>query len=607
MRSRTGSRTGSTGPRRRSTVKGRNTKYGKTVAGKHVSSSKRTAGRAGAGAKGRKGYSRAERARRHQQKMKRVKVALVAMIALVSIALIALIIRSNRKVLSTLTVEAGTEVTASSFVLRGGDASYAPDCADFDNREIGKYTVKLMVDGKKYTSTLIIKDTKEPVVTLRDVEILYGSSISARDFVEAEDNGSRIEYEFCAPADVRKTGEQLVNILCTDRGGNQAVFSAHLTVRPVRKLYSVEAGSEIPDASVFSLSGISVAYADTSAVNMNVPGDYNLTLNTDAGNYDAILRVADTTPPVVEFKESVAYGFGSTPDPKDFVDVESISDYSEVTITGGCSALAEDTSNLSVTEYTYTVKVTDACGNTTVGEVPLSFKQDTTAPEILECADIYVYIGDTVSYKKNLIVQDDLDKDPTIDVDNAAVDTSKVGTYTVKYTVTDKAGNSTTASCTLHVAEKTVSEDEVIALADGVIASICTDDMTDKEKLQKIYTWVRSNVVYSDHSEKDDQVLAAYEGFTKHSGDCFVFAMTSKYLLNSAGIKNMDIKKIYIEGASSHYWNLVDYGEGWYHFDTTPRIDGSTFFLISDADLRAYSEKHKNSHKYDASIYPTIN
>ncbi len=81
--------------------------------------------------------------------------------------------------------------------------------------------------------------------------------------------------------------------------------------------------------------------------------------------------------------------------------------------------------------------------------------------------------------------------------------------------------------------------------------------------------------------------------------------MTAKCLLTRAGIKNMDIEKIPTP-TTMHYWNLIDIGEGWHHFDTCRRVDGSTFFYKTDAELMAYSNSHDGTHNYDRSRYPDI-
>ena len=55
-----------------------------------------------------------------------------------------------------------------------------------------------------------------------------------------------------------------------------------------------------------------------------------------------------------------------------------------------------------------------------------------------------------------------------------------------------------------------------------------------------------------------------------------------------------------------HYWNLIDLGDGWHHFDTCRRKDGSTFFYKTDAELMEYSLANDNSHNYNRDLYPEI-
>ena len=55
---------------------------------------------------------------------------------------------------------------------------------------------------------------------------------------------------------------------------------------------------------------------------------------------------------------------------------------------------------------------------------------------------------------------------------------------------------------------------------------------------------------------------------------------------------------------SSHFWSLINLGDGWYHVDCTPRRNVGYFFMNTDAELEAYSVKNKNSHIFDGSLYP---
>lgn len=235
---------------------------------------------------------------------------------------------------------------------------------------------------------------------------------------------------------------------------------------------------------------------------------------------------------------------------------------------------------------------------------------DTTPPAI-KCADSRtVYLGDAVSYKKDVTVSDDTDAAPTLEVDSSNVNLRKAGTYTYTLTATDSAGNKATRTVTLTVKEKVkehVTEAEMYAEADKVIAKIITDDMTPEQQVKAIYNWARGNIGYINHSDKTDWVQTAYKTFVNRQSDCFGYFAVTKALLNRLGIENKDIIKVKLkEGASSHYWSLVTLdGTNWYHLDTTPRKGtGDDFCMVTDEFILNYSEAHDNSHYFDRSLYP---
>ena len=71
-----------------------------------------------------------------------------------------------------------------------------------------------------------------------------------------------------------------------------------------------------------------------------------------------------------------------------------------------------------------------------------------------------------------------------------------------------------------------------------------------------------------------------------------------------AGIENVDVVKS-VTTHSRHYWSLINLGDGWYHVDCTPRTGtGDNFFMVTDAELEAYSSKHRNTHIFDTTLYP---
>lgn len=234
-----------------------------------------------------------------------------------------------------------------------------------------------------------------------------------------------------------------------------------------------------------------------------------------------------------------------------------------------------------------------------------------TVPPVIECESFRVfYIGDAMSYKKDVTVTDDTDPAPELTVDSSKVDLRTAGTYTYTLTATDQAGNTSSKTVTLTVAEKPdgyVTEEQMYAEADKVIEQIITDGMTKEEQVKAIYNWMRGNIGYVNSSDKTDWVETAYQTFRNRQSDCFGYFAATKALLNRLGIENMDVVKVKLkESDPSHYWNLVTVdGTNWYHLDTTPRKgSGDDFCMVTDDFILNYSASHDNSHNFDRSLYP---
>ena len=248
---------------------------------------------------------------------------------------------------------------------------------------------------------------------------------------------------------------------------------------------------------------------------------------------------------------------------------------------------------------------------------------DTVAPVITGTADKTVTVGDTVSYKSGVTVTDDHDPAPVLDIDSSAVDLSKAGTYQVVYTAKDASGNTSTVTITVTVQEK--NEEQLSEELQQKLQQVKTDaylylkqikkdaaarlgkdveSLTKAEIASEIWLWVNWNLDYTGQSDKSSWILGAYQYFETHKGDCFTYFAASKALLDEAGIENVDIWKS-DTSHSSHYWNLVNLGDGWYHFDATPRDGGGDyFFMVTDEQLDTYSAAHENSHIFDHDAFP---
>lgn len=360
------------------------------------------------------------------------------------------------------------------------------------------------------------------------------------------------------------------------------------------KEYTVEAGQK----ELSEIVGSDDATLISGDYDLTVPGEYVVVIN-DGKEREITIKVVDTIDPVVMPKQGVV-GVGKEIDPMSFVEK-----YEDATALKGEVLSKIDTSKSGV--YDIELKFTDLGGNSTIVVTKVIVSDDTIPPEIA-CPDSkQINVGDSVLFSQLVSATDNefATSEITLDYDTSELRVNEEGEYTVTITATDPAGNMAVREMKIVVIKPKYSQETVDELADAVLSEITKDNMSDKEKATAIYKWVQSNVGYISHSDKDDWLKAAYEGLHDHQGDCYVYAMVSKELLTRAGIKNMDIEKIPAE--SRHYWNLVDYGEGWYHFDTTPRKRRHNFCLVTTQELLEYSNANNKSHNYNADNYPEIN
>lgn len=241
----------------------------------------------------------------------------------------------------------------------------------------------------------------------------------------------------------------------------------------------------------------------------------------------------------------------------------------------------------------------------------VSTEPDVTPPVLEGVANQTVIVGENVSYKKGVTVSDD-SGNCTLEVDTSDVDLSTPGTYEVIYRAMDEAGNETSRIIVLTVTEPaTVTEEEVYALADQVIASVTTEEMTRYEKAEALWKWCRKQISYSYSAGERGLIAGAYEGLHDRRGDCYAYYATYEVLLTRAGIENMCVTRI--SGNSNHWWNLVNVGDGWYHCDTSPRKKGHKFrcFMQTDEQIAAYTEVHTqlypdspNYYTFEGELYP---
>lgn len=499
----------------------------------------------------------------------------------------------------TCRVEAGGTVTASDFI-RGGDenAYFTQDSAPFDTSVPGEYPVKVRSGHFTHSATLIVQDTIPPKAEPKTVQIAIGATCDPKTLVTDIEDATEVSVFFERTPDYSIRGSQEVTVILADLGNNCTWVHSQLIISQVVGDLYREVGSPLPSLADFVVEAQTSSFqTDISSIDMNKIGDYVVSILADGYQGTSTLHVVDTIPPAGQAVNVSGYLLASRT-PEEFV--TAVEDATQVSY-----AWQQEPDVTKAGTQEVGVILRDEGGNETVVTAQLTLKEDTEPPVITGVRDIEILTGEGISYRRGVEVTDNCPDGLELTVDSSAVNSDVEGVYEAVYEAKDLAGNTATATITVTVRARKYSEEEINRLADAVLEEIIKPDMTQLDKVQAIYNYNMSHIGYISHSEKGDWTQAAYEGLVNHQGDCFVYASTAKVLLTRAGITNMDIAKIPAE--TSHYWNLVDIGEGWYHLDTTPRKDHPRIFMWTDEQLMEYSANHKNSHNYDHSLYPEVN
>lgn len=553
----------------------------------------------------------------------------------VGVVILALIIGilvyyENNLVYKICRVEAGVEVSLSDFLMKPNEkATFTDQSEKYDTRVPGEYHLKIKTGLFAHSSTLIVEDTIAPVIEVKDMVSNYGEQLEAKDFVTKVEDATKVSFSYSKKPDFEKTGTQEVEICATDLGKNVTKASAKLVIWPVKKIMEVEAGGEVPAIEAFLLdtsltdvslvtdiTGLNLAeiaeacgvtledgtefVTDMSLIEMNHVATYYMMIQDRDSNYPVELKITDTKAPELTLQDVEGYAIVKR-EAASFV--ANCVDDTSVTF----SYETEPDFN-KLGEQELTIVATDEGGNVSKGTVKLTLKEDTEAPVITGASDMGIYIGQTISYRNVVKATDNCPEELQLVIDSSKVNTNAEGTYPVHCEARDAAGNVTTADFNVTVKLRVYSEEEVYALADAALASCITPDMSPLDKVTKIYWYIRGNLSFYDTSEKGNWLKGAGDAFVNRRGDCYNYACMAKAMLTRAGITNMDIERI-PAGNNLHYWNLVDIGDGhgWYHFDTTPRVDGNpTILLWTDAQMMEYSQAHGNCFNYDRAVYPAI-
>ena len=463
-----------------------------------------------------------------------------------------------------LSMEAGEDVPPLSAFLPNDTMAgrFVTDMAALDTRTPGVRTVEVEAEGQVFKTALVVTDTVAPLCAF-ETGIPYtrtGQALAPESLVRSAGDASALTYAFDPEPDWSRQGYQDVTVTVTDQGGNRTQGTVTLLISDLQPLTWEASHLAVAGMTVYDRQkALDPAFSGEVKVERFVPrtlGCFDLCATVDEKPCIQRLYVVDTVAPHLAFpKKLTAY----LDHPK---------------AAAALLAKAEDETALKlfyVAEPDWTkegeqpviIAGVDAAGNRTEIEGTVKILRDTEKPTLLGVVNQYVYIGEPVAYFANVSATDNADDadDIRLTVDNSTVNIYNQGSYLLTYRATDRAGNTAERQAYLIIVRPRVSEEELSAKADEVLASLVSDDMTKGQKAYAIYRYIYYGYTFKDMSNKLDWRYEAWRGLTTRKGDCFTYSSAAKVLLEKIGAKTMFVHRW------RHYWLLVDLGTGWYHFD----------------------------------------
>lgn len=500
-------------------------------------------------------------------------------------------------------LEAGTELPKANEFLKDHtkQAEYITDITKIDVNKPGTYTVKIDCDGQKYKAKFVIKDTTAPVAETKDIDLYEGRVIEPQEFLKGINDATNVTVEYKTTPDFNKIGTQAVTLFLKDDAGNESEYQAKLRVSKTKETVKVDILN--PEYTIESFLKEKKDISNASIIEpLSVPekiGTYPAKINIDGVVYDSSVLVTDLTPPKGDPVNQQIWQNDQLEASKF---VTNIKDLTNVT------ARFKEQPDFSLAgDQIVKIVLTDEGNNETELEAKLTVVQDTEPPAIYGVKDNTIYINNPVSFKRDVYVYDNRDGEISVDVDSSNVNQKQVGEYKVIYSATDSSGNTSTKEAVYTVKEMKVTREQLEALADEVLAEITTPDMTLREKAWEIYEYENKLLTYTGFSDKTDWMFEAYNGLTNKVGDCFTYFSMSELLLNRIGMETMRVERLTKPGEAKHYWHLVNYGEGWYHFDACIHIPKLVSFMLTDAEMDAFSArvgKDNYYYRFDKANYP---
>ncbi len=424
---------------------------------------------------------------------------------------------------------------------------------------------------------------------------------AAEDFVTGLE-GTGIKVAFNQAPDGEKLGGQEV-VLKFTKENESCTVATQLYRFSLTQSVTVKQGDACPDIRAFVADeAVDASFGEQSpeSVGVDKAGVFELQILCDGRTYPVQYMISETIAPQGVGK-LVQVEAGTVPDAALFV--EQIVDHTPVTVT-----YQQEPEFIQIGTREITLVLTDAFGNTATVNATAQVVPAADGPQYTGLTTLRSVVGSAISYKTGVSFTDKQDGELKFTVDAAQVDVETAGTYTVYYSAVDADGNELVVPRTIIVYPP--SDKGLDGVIQEVLAEIIKPGMTTSEQVAAMYRQVRFSTFYSGNSDKSSIELAAYEGFTKHTGDCYTYYSMMKVLLDAMGIENLEVKRV--GGTSRHWWNLVKMEDGKYYFvDASPgkiSFDWLQRHKMTQRDIERYTANEQvvahrpNYYTYDKTL-----
>ena len=306
----------------------------------------------------------------------------------------------------------------------------------------------------------------------------------------------------------------------TDAAGNKASLTRTVNVVDLTApVITLEGGSEVMhsaatdyvDAGATATDNIDgdVDLTTTGSVDSTTVGSYTLTYTaTDAaGNKSTTTRtvkvVDDVAPEIVLNGVSpFAHKAGDAYSDLSIIATDNIDETSDIVIT-----TSGEVDSSKVASYTITYTATDSAGNQS-STTRIVNVVDLTPPVITLNGEAEITLSNGAAYvEEEATATDNIDPEVTVTISGDVL--TAAGTYTVTYTATDKAENTTTETRTVTVAADIAPEGFVIAAKENVFLN--TGIESEELTVDGVNTEITVSITGGEYAIDD-------EGYTSVAG-----------------------------------------------------------------------------------------